>query len=65
MSSPSAFIVAVSSTSIEHSSSHNFELDQMAKGSKKECPFLENKIIFIFKNNNTCDLDTIRTPHSC
>ena len=46
--SPSAFIVAVSSTSIEHSSSHDFELNQTAKGFKKEFPFLENKINFIF-----------------
>ena len=45
---PSEFIVAVSSTSIEHSSSNDFKLDQTAKGSKKEFPFLENKINFIF-----------------
>jgi hypothetical protein len=49
MSSPSAFIVAVSSTSIEHSSSHNFELDQIAKGSKKECPFWKTKLFSFSK----------------
>jgi len=36
--------VAVSSTSIEYSSRHDFELYQTAKGSEKELPFLENKI---------------------
>ena len=40
--------MAVSSTSIEHSSSHDFKVDQTAKGFKKEFPFLENKINFIF-----------------
>ena len=40
--------MAVSSTSIEHSSSHDFEVDQTAKGFKKEFPLLGNKINFIF-----------------
>ena len=43
----------VNCTSIGHSSSHDFELDQMAKGSKKEFPFLENKNNYHFQHDNS------------
>ena len=45
--------MAVNCTSIEHSSSRDFKLDQMAKSSKKEFPVLENNNNYHFQHDNS------------